>query len=186
MIVKYPPAIKLISPILQGSRAVEEYTISWHTEDIDNNNIRVNLYYHTLEDAPKAVVGEVSKNSVQSGVIIQDYTVSAGLGKYSWDIESFEQFPMSGDQIGKAVDFIIEQMEIDLIFFDELPISLELPLNVDLKVITSPPGVKGDTAQGATKLAELETGFELQVPLFVDEGDTIKVDTRTGEYVSRA
>ena len=105
---------------------------------------------------------------------------------YFMDIESFEQFPMSGDQIGKAVDFIIEQTEIDLIFFDELPISLELPLNVDLKVITSPPGVKGDTAQGATKLAELETGFELQVPLFVDEGDTIKVDTRTGEYVSRA
>ena len=109
LIVKYPPTIKLISPILQGSRAVEEYTISWHTEDIDNNNIRVNLYYHTLEDAPKAVVGEVSENSVQSGVIIQDYTVSAGLGKYSWDIESFEQangFGLNGSYFvyAKAVD----------------------------------------------------------------------------------
>ena len=116
----------------------------------------------------------------------QQYIYNDDNHYYFMDIESFEQFPMSGDQIGKAVDFIIEQTEIDLIFFDELPISLELPLNVDLKVITSPPGVKGDTAQGATKLAELETGFELQVPLFVDEGDTIKVDTRTGEYVSRA
>ena len=92
---------------------------------------------------------------------------------------------MSDDQIGKAVDFIIEQTEIDLIFFEEMPIALELPLNIDLKVVSSPPGVKGDTAQGATKSAELETGLELQVPLFVNEGDIIKVDTRTGAYVSR-
>ena len=104
---------------------------------------------------------------------------------YFMDIKSFEQFPMSYDQMGRAVDFIIEQTEIDLIFFGENPISLELPLNVDLKVTSSPPGVKGDTAQGATKAAKLETGFELHVPLFVNEGDIVKVDTRTGEYVSR-
>ena len=66
-----------------------------------------------------------------------------------------------------------------------MPIALELPLNIDLKVVSSPPGVKGDTAQGATKSAELETGLELQVPLFVNEGDIVKVDTRTGAYVSR-
>tara|TARA_Y100000996_G_scaffold411393_2_gene395466 strand:- start:7594 stop:8154 length:561 start_codon:yes stop_codon:yes gene_type:complete len=105
---------------------------------------------------------------------------------YFMDTESFEQFPMSEDQIKESLKFLKEQMELDLIFFEENPISLELPLNVELKVIDSPPGVKGDTAQGATKLAKLETGLEISVPLFVNEGDILKVNTRSSEYISRA
>ena len=81
---------------------------------------------------------------------------------------------------------LVEQMEVALIFYNDLPITLELPITVDLKVSSSPPGVKGDTATGATKQATLETGLELQVPLFVNEGDVIKIDTRTGQYSSRA
>jgi elongation factor P len=78
-----------------------------------------------------------------------------------------------------------EQLELELIFFKGNPIALDLPLNVDLKVTDSPPGVKGDTAQGATKLAVLETGLEISVPLFVNQGDFVKVDTRSGIYLSR-
>jgi elongation factor P len=102
------------------------------------------------------------------------------------DTESFEQFPMNEDQIKESLKFMKEQIELDMIFFEDNPIALELPLNVDLKVTDSPPGVKGDTAQGASKLATLETGLEISVPLFVNEGDVVKVDTRSGEYLSRA
>jgi len=109
LVVKYPPTIKLISPILQGSRAIDEYTISWHTDDIDNNGIKINLYYHTLEDDAKVIVGEVSGNTVQSGIVTTDYLTSAGLGSYSWDIESFElsnEFGLNGSYFvyAKATD----------------------------------------------------------------------------------
>ena len=104
---------------------------------------------------------------------------------YFMDNETFDQFPMNQDQISEALNFMVEQTEVELIFYDDNPISLELPITVELKVSDSPPGVKGDTATGATKIATLETGFELQVPLFVNQGDTIKVDTRTGNYISR-
>ncbi len=109
LVIKYPPTIKLISPILQGSRAIDEYTISWHTDDIDNNGIKVNLYYHTLEDDAKVIVGEVGENTVQSGIVTTDYLTSAGLGSYSWDIESFElsnEFGLNGSYFvyAKATD----------------------------------------------------------------------------------
>jgi|TARA_B110000263_G_C15193826_1_gene457333 elongation factor P len=104
---------------------------------------------------------------------------------YFMDIESFEQFPMAKEQINESLKFMKEQLELELIFFKGNPIALDLPLNVDLKVTDSPPGVKGDTAQGATKLAVLETGLEISVPLFVNQGDFVKVDTRSGIYLSR-
>ena len=104
---------------------------------------------------------------------------------YFMDNETFDQFPMNQNQITESLNFMVEQTEVELIFYDENPISLEMPITVELKVSDSPPGVKGDTATGATKIATLETGFELQVPLFVNQGDTIKVDTRTGNYISR-
>ena len=104
---------------------------------------------------------------------------------YFMDSETYDQFPMSADQIDTALSFIVEQTEVDLVFFEDLPIALDMPITVDLKVTSSPPGVKGDTAQGASKFATLETGLEISVPLFVNEGDVVKVDTRSGEYLSR-
>ena len=109
LVVKYPPTIKLISPMLQGSRAIDEYTVSWHTEDIDNNDIKVSLYYHTLEDDARIIIGEVSDNTVQSGILTTNYQTSAGLGSYSWDIESFEsanEFGLNGSYFiyAKATD----------------------------------------------------------------------------------
>ena len=114
------------------------------------------------------------------------YIYQDGDFHYFMDSQSFDQFPMDHAQISEALNFIVEQMEVDLIFYKDSPITLELPITVDLKVSSSPPGVRGDTATGASKQATLETGLELQVPLFVNEGDVIKIDTRTGQYVSRA
>ena len=105
---------------------------------------------------------------------------------YFMDNESYDQFPMDQGQVADTLDFIVEQTEVDLIFFKGTPITLELPITVDLKVINSPPGVRGDTATGASKEATVETGLVLQVPLFVKEGDVVKIDTRTGQYISRS
>ena len=104
---------------------------------------------------------------------------------YFMDTETFDQFPLSREQVGDALQFLADQTTVDLVTSSGEPLTIELPITVDLKVVESPPGVRGDTAQGATKPATLETGLVLQVPLFVNEGETIKVDTRTGEYVSR-
>ena len=104
---------------------------------------------------------------------------------YFMDNETFEQFPVSEDRISEAIGYLTEQTTVDLVFFDGDPISLDLPITVDLKVSETIPGVRGDTVQGGTKPATLETGLTVQVPLFISEGQTIKVDTRSGEYLSR-
>ena len=105
---------------------------------------------------------------------------------YFMDTETFEQFPLSEDQIGNALQYLVEQTTVDLIVYRGEPLTIELPMTVALKVVESPPGLRGDTAQGGTKPATLETGLLIQVPLFVNEGESVKVDTRTGEYLSRA
>ncbi len=105
---------------------------------------------------------------------------------YFMDVDSFEQFPLSKSQIAQELNYIKEETTVDLVFYRDQPISIDIPLTVDLKVVDSPPGLKGDTATGATKPATLETGLLIQVPLFVNEGETVKVDTRSGSYLSRA
>ncbi|MDP6514691.1 MAG: elongation factor P, partial [SAR202 cluster bacterium] len=100
--------------------------------------------------------------------------------------ETYDQFPLSKDSMPDALPFLVEQMTVEMVFYEDNPIAIELPITVELEVVDSPPGLKGDTATGATKLAKLETGHQLQVPLFVNEGEKIKVDTRSGEYLSRA
>ena len=105
---------------------------------------------------------------------------------YFMDTETFDQFPLSEHLVGNASEFLVEQTTVDLVFHRDEPVTIELPITVDIKVAESPPGVRGDTAQGGTKPATLETGLVLQVPLFVEEGETIRVDTRTGEYRSRS
>ena len=104
---------------------------------------------------------------------------------YFMDVDSYDQLPLSKDQISEELNYLVDEMTVDLVFFHDQPISIELPITVDLKVVDSPPGLKGDTATGATKPATLETGLTIQVPLFVNEGETVKVDTRSGSYLSR-
>ena len=105
---------------------------------------------------------------------------------YFMDTETFEQFPLSEDQIADELNYLVDQATVDVVFHRDAPVAIELPITVNMKVVESPPGVRGDTAQGATKPATLETGLLIQVPLFVNEGDMVKVDTRSGQYLSRA
>ena len=104
---------------------------------------------------------------------------------YFMDMGSFDQFPLSGEQVGDRLDYMVEQTSVEMVFFGGQPIAIELPITVDLTVAETEPGFKGDTAQGGTKPAKLSTGLTVQVPLFVNAGETIRVDTRSGEYLSR-
>ena len=84
-----------------------------------------------------------------------------------------------------STDLLTDGMEVEVLFLDGTPVTVELPANVELKVTQAPEGLKGDTANNPTKEAEVETGRRVQVPLFIKEGDVIKIDSRTGKYVSR-
>jgi elongation factor P len=101
------------------------------------------------------------------------------------DTSSYDQIPFSPEQVGDARKFLKENLEVSVVFWRGQPIGLELPSFIEASVTRCDPGVKGDTASGATKPATLETGAVLQVPLFIKEGDTLRVDTRTGAYVER-
>ena len=102
------------------------------------------------------------------------------------DSETFDQSPLTKDQLGESLQFLVEQINVDLILSEGTPVTIELPTSIDIKVADAPPGHKGDTAQGGSKPAILETGLVVQVPLFINSGETVKVDTRTGEYLSRS
>jgi elongation factor P len=101
------------------------------------------------------------------------------------DTETYEQVSMSPEEVGDARDYLKENVEVDVLYIDGSPVAIELPNFVDLTIARTDPGVRGDTAQGGTKPAALETGAVVQVPLFLNEGDVVKVDTRTGEYLGR-
>jgi len=101
------------------------------------------------------------------------------------DSESFEQTMLNREQLGDAVNYLKEGMSLDILTYKDEPISVELPNSVELEVVETGPGFKGDTATAGNKPAKLETGITIQVPLFVNNGDIVRVDTRTGEYLER-
>ncbi|MBE0415495.1 MAG: elongation factor P [Dehalococcoidia bacterium] len=104
---------------------------------------------------------------------------------YFMDSESFEQTMLNRARLGDATRYLKEGMSLELLFYKDEPISVELPNSVELRVVETGPGFKGDTATGGSKPAKLETGITIQVPLFVNNGDIVRVDTRTGEYLER-
>ncbi len=104
---------------------------------------------------------------------------------YFMDTETYEQPAISDDVMGDRVDYLKDGLILSVSMHEGQPVEIELPVTVDLEVTQTAPGVKGDTATGATKRATLETGLKVQVPLFVEEGDVVRVDTRTGEYLTR-
>jgi elongation factor P len=106
-------------------------------------------------------------------------------GHVFMDSESYEQFNLQPEIVGSAMNYIKEGEEIQLVFYHDKPISIDLPIKVKLKVIEAPGTDKGNTATAATKTANLETGLRVNVPLFVKTGDSIVVDTRDGSYVER-
>ncbi len=113
------------------------------------------------------------------------YLYSDGNSYYFMDTETFEQPVLSAEALGEAINYLTEGLELTLEIYEGEPLSVELPVTVDLKVTETTPGFKGDTASGGTKPAVLETGITVQVPFFIEVGDVVRVDTRTGEYVTR-
>lgn len=108
-------------------------------------------------------------------------------GNYHFmDPASFEQFEVGPAVIGDQKNFMMENMEVQLLFYQGRIISIDLPNHVVLPIVECDPAVRGDTVSGATKPAKVSTGYTCHVPLFVNEGDKIRIDTRTGEYIERA
>jgi elongation factor P len=101
------------------------------------------------------------------------------------DNETYEQMMLTEDQVGESSQYLADNMAVKVLFFNQQPVGVEVPLFVELEVAQTDPGVKGDTAAGGTKPATLESGVTIQVPLFINEGDRVKVDTRTGAYIER-
>ena len=171
--------------------------------DLDNGIFQIVEYQHVKPGKGKAFVRMKLKN-VESGVVV-DRTFRADenvqqaiidrrnhqflyrddLGFHFMDGETFSQIALGSDEIGDAVSFLKEGDSIDLAMYEGRPIGINLPVSVELEVTQAEPGVKGDRVSGATKPVTLETGLVVQVPLFVEQGDRIKVDTRTGGYMTR-
>lgn len=105
---------------------------------------------------------------------------------YFMDQESFEQIPLTSTQLGDALNYLKEGNSVEISSYKGEVLGIEIPITVELEVTATDPGFKGDTATAGTKPAKLETGFTIQVPLFINEGDVIKVDTRTGTYMERS
>ena len=101
------------------------------------------------------------------------------------DTQTYDQVPLSKVQVGDAAQFMVENVEVGILFHNDRPLGVELPNFVELSVTETEPGVKGDTASGGSKPATLESGAVVQVPLFVGPGEVIRVDTRTGQYIER-
>ncbi|WP_027085075.1 elongation factor P [Cohnella panacarvi] len=114
------------------------------------------------------------------------YLYNSGSEYTFMDNETFDQFELNKKQLDWEINFLIENMNVNITSYKGEIIGINIPNSVDLKVVETEPGVKGNTAQGATKSAKLETGFSVQVPLFINEGDVLTIDTRDGKYVSRA
>ncbi|MBU1864726.1 MAG: elongation factor P [Candidatus Omnitrophica bacterium] len=102
------------------------------------------------------------------------------------DNETYEQFGLSLDSIGEKIKYLKDGTDVNVLYFEEKPVAVDLPVKVTLKVTFAPPGVKGNSAGNVTKVVELETGAEANVPMFINEGDEIRINTDTGEYVERA
>ncbi len=101
------------------------------------------------------------------------------------DLDSYEQYRLVPDNVGDAAEYLIEELELRLMFFNGLPVSVELPKAMDMEIVQCDPGLKGDTVTNVSKAATLATGLIVQVPLFINQGDVIRVDTAEGRYVER-
>ncbi|WP_158735184.1 elongation factor P [Alteribacillus sp. YIM 98480] len=114
------------------------------------------------------------------------YLYSSGDDHTFMDSETFDQLELTSKQIEQQLNFLKENMEVQIITYGSETLGVEVPNTVELEVTETEPGIKGDTASGGTKPAVLETGYTVQVPFFVNEGEKLVIDTRSGEYVSRA
>lgn len=106
-------------------------------------------------------------------------------GFHFMDMETYEDMTLSEDAVGDAANYLTDGLDLEITSFEGVPLGVELPINIDIEVVETEPGVRGDTATGATKMARVATGLEVQVPLFVETGDVLRIDSRSGEYQTR-
>ncbi len=169
-----------------------------------NNDIYlITEFQHVTQSRGRAMIRTKLKN-VKTGRVIENtfrmtdkieevrlderemqYLYSDNENFYFMNMETFDQIPLSAELVGDQQRFLKEGMMVKVLFHGNTPITSELPTTVDLKVIEAEPAIKGDTAGNLTKWVTLETNSRLEVPPFIEEGDTIRIDTRTGTYVSR-
>ena len=142
------------------------------------NLLNGNVVEKTFQGNDKAEEAETETNQA-------NYLYKTEIEACFMDNKSFEQFNLPLEQIGDKLKFLKESMDIDILYFQGNPASLKLPVKISLKVISSPPGVKGNSAGNVTKTVQLETGVQINAPMFINEGDMVIVNTDTGEYVSR-
>lgn len=143
------------------------------------NLINGNLLEKTFQGNDKAEEAETEKKKA-------NYMYKDENGAYFMDNGNYEQFSLGLDEIGEKINYLKEGTDVDILYFDNNPVALDLPVKVELKVVSAPPGVKGNSAGSVTKAVELETGAVANVPMFINEGDVIRINTDTGEYVERA
>lgn len=174
------------------------------TLEIDGDVFQVIEFQHVKPGKGSAFVRTKMKN-LQTGAVIErtfnagervpsarvekremQFLYNTGDDYTFMDTETFEQITLSAADIGDGVRFLKENMLCHVILFKGSSIGVDLPNSVDLKIVETDPGFKGDTATGGSKPAKLETGAVIKVPLFIEEGTVITVDTRTGQYVGRA
>ena len=173
------------------------------TIELDNGIWQVVEFLHVKPGKGSAFVRSKLKN-VETGQVVEktfragekmaqahldrkemQYLYGDGESYTVMDTSTYEQAMLSKDQIGDGVIYLKEEMMISVLMHNERIIGVEIPNFVELEVVDTPPGEKGNTASGGTKPAKLETGAQVQVPFFVDVGDTIRVDTRSNEYLDR-
>ncbi len=142
------------------------------------NMITGNQFDRTYRSGDKFNAADLEEQGMQ-------YLYNDGENYHLMNMSSYEQLEMSVEAVGDASSFLTENLVVNVLLFQGRPIGLTLPNFVELKIVKSDPGIKGDTASGATKPATLETGHIIQVPLFVEEGEIVRIDTRTGQYVER-
>jgi elongation factor P len=173
------------------------------TFTLDGDLYKVISYQHTKPGRGNAVIrtrlrnlrtGGTIEKTFTSGDRVQDirlehqtvqYLYTDGDFYHFMDTRTYEQFPLPTPVIEDAIPYLVENMEIALSSYEGENLDVELPTTVDLRVVEAPLGFAGDTATGATKEVTLETGMKLQVPLFVEEGNVLRVDTRDGRYLTR-
>jgi elongation factor P len=171
--------------------------------DIDGSLMRIVEFQHVKPGKGAAFVrtklkkvetGQVVDKTFRAGEKVEEavlehrkmqFLYKDGDNYIFMDTENYEQMPVGSDGVGDTADFLVENQELSLFIRQGKVVTMELPASVRLKVAKAEPGLKGDTSSGATKPVTLETGLVLQVPLFVNEGDSIKVDTRSGRYIER-
>ena len=174
------------------------------TFDMDGQVMQVIEFQHVKPGKGAAFVRTKLRNVITGGVIEKSfsptdkfndarierrdmqYLYNDGDLYYFMDLESFEQVPIGQNLIGDNFKFVKEEMICNIRSYQDKPFAVEPPMFVELEIIDCEPGVRGDTATGATKTATVETGANIRVPLFINTGDKVKIDTRTSEYLERA